>query len=169
MKPAAIFTVFLTGILIPIPGIAQTPPARVFSADQVQAVYRVVLDRDALLLESVAGVIKDKEIRDGEVLVTAGSVQECTIHYVGSTDARAKNIYKTVKGPYEILNAGGIIADGEPHMHITLSTQGKDVVGGHLEKGCRVLYLAELTILKYSGPALTRKENANGIAILQTK
>ena len=85
------------------------------------------------------------------------------------TAARAKNVYKTVKGPYEILNAGGIIADGEPHMHITLSTEGKGGFGGHLEKGCRVLYLAEVTIFKYSGPPLTRKENPNGISLLQIK
>jgi predicted DNA-binding protein with PD1-like motif len=148
---------------------AQTPEPRTFPTAQIQDVYRVLLDRDSLLLESISGVIRQKEIRDGEVLVTAGSVQECAFHYVGTTAARPKNVYQTVKGPYEILNAGGIIADGEPHIHITLSTAGKNVVGGHLEKGCRVLYLAEITILKYSGPALTRKENANGVAILQPK
>ena len=151
------------------PAAAQAPEPRIFPAAQIQEVYRVLLDRDSLLLESIASVIRQKDVRDGEVLVTAGSVQQCTFHYVGSTAARAQNLYKTVKGPYEILNAGGIIADGEPHMHIALSTEGKTVVGGHLEPGCRVLYLAEVTILKYSGAPLTRKENTNGISILQLK
>lgn len=81
---------------------------------------------------------------------------------------QAKNAYKTVKGPFEILNAGGIIADGEPHIHITLSSP-KGAFGGHLEKGCRVLYLSEITLLKYAGPPLTRKENKNGISLLQAK
>jgi len=148
---------------------AQAPEPRLFPATQVQEVYRVLLDRDALLLESINGVIKQKDIRDGEVLVTAGSVQDCTYHYVGSIAAHPKNVFKTVKGGYEILNAGGIIADGEPHIHITLSTEGKGGFGGHLEKGCRVLYLAEVTILKYSGPALTRKDNTNGVSLLQLK
>jgi predicted DNA-binding protein with PD1-like motif len=142
---------------------------RTFGTAQVQEVYRVLLDRDALLLESIGDVIKEKGINDGEVLVTAGSVQECTYHYVTSTEAKAKNAYKTVKGPIEILNAGGIIAAGEPHIHITLSSLGKPAFGGHLEKGCKVLYLAEVTILKYSGPALVRKENANGISLLEGK
>jgi predicted DNA-binding protein with PD1-like motif len=141
----------------------------VFGAAHVQDVYRVVLDRNALLLESILDVIKQKNIQDGQVLVTSGSVQECTYHYVTSTALKAKNEYKTVKGPFEILNAGGLIADGQPHIHIALSSPEKGAFGGHLEKGCRVLYLAELTILKYSGPPLTRKNNQNGISILQEK
>jgi hypothetical protein len=159
-------TVFL---MVAAVAAGQAPEPRVFPPAQVQEVYRVLLDRDALLLESINSVIKQKDVRDGEVLVTSGSVQECTIHYVGSTDKLPRNVYKTVKGPYEILNAGGIIADGEPHMHIALSTGGRLLVGGHLEKGCKVLYLAEITILKYSGTALTRKDNANGVSLLQLK
>lgn len=140
----------------------------VFGAAHVQEVYRVLLDRDALLLESILDVIKQKDIRDGHVMVTAGSVQECTYHYVSSTDVKPKDIFKTVKGPFEILNAGGIIANGEPHIHITLaSPQG--AFGGHLEKGCRILYLGEVTLIKYAGPELIRKPNQNGVSLLQAK
>ena len=142
---------------------------KVFGGAQIQEVYRMALDRDGLLLESINDLIKEKNIQDGHVIVTAGSVQECTIHYVASTAAKPKDIFKTVKGPYEILNAGGIIADGAPHIHMTLSREGKSIVGGHLEKGCRVLYLAEITVLKYASPPLTRKSNENGVSLLQAK
>jgi hypothetical protein len=74
-----------------------------------------------------------------------------------------------VKGPFEILNAGGIIAAGEPHLHITLSSPDSGAFGGHLEKGCRILYLAEVTIWKYSGPPLSRTSNQNGVSLLQAK
>jgi len=159
----------MAALMIAKGGGAADPAARTFGAAQVQEVYRVLLDRDALLLESIGGVIKEKNIQDGEVLVTAGSVQECTFHYVISTAMKPKNAYKTVKGPYEILNAGGIIAAGEPHIHITLASLGKEAIGGHLEKGCRVLYLAEVTVFKYAGPPLTRKDNANGVSLLEAK
>jgi uncharacterized protein len=152
------------------PAVSQGPPApQVFGVARVEEIYRVVLDRDALLLESIAEVIRQKDIKDGEVLVTAGSVQECTYHFVTSTALKPKNEYKTVKGPFEILNAGGIIANGEPHLHITLSSAGKGAFGGHLEKGCKVLYLAEVTILKYSGEPLTRADNENGVSLLKSK
>jgi len=156
-------------LLTVLPLSAQAPPPQIFPASQIRDAYRVLLDRDAPLLESINSAIQQNQIRDGEVLVTAGSVQECTFHYVGSTAKTPKNVYKTVKGPYEILNAGGIIADGVPHIHITLSTNGSTVVGGHLENGCKVLYLAEITIFKYSGTPLTRKDNANGVSMLQAK
>ena len=147
-----------------------TPPApRVFAAAQVQEVYRVVLDRDALLLESIMDVIKQKNVQDGHVMITAGSLQECTYHYVVSTAQKPKDVYRTVKEPMEILNGGGIIADGVPHLHIALSTPGKPAFGGHLENGCRILYLGEVTVMKYTGEALTRKPNENGIGILTTK
>jgi predicted DNA-binding protein with PD1-like motif len=146
-----------------------TPGPEIFGATHIEEVYRVLLKRDALLLESIIDVIQQKDIQDGDVWITAGSVQECTFHYVTSTALRAANEYKTVKGPFEILNAGGIIAAGEPHIHITLSGRDKPAFGGHLEKGCRVLYLAEVTIVKYAGPQLTRRNNANGISLLQPK
>jgi predicted DNA-binding protein with PD1-like motif len=127
------------------------------------------LDRDALLLESITDVIKEKGIQDGHVMVTAGSVQECTYHYVVSKAQKPKDVYKTVKEPMEILSGGGIIADGLPHLHIALSIAGKGAIGGHLEKGCRILYLGEFTVVKYTGEALTRKPNENGIGLLTTK
>ncbi len=102
-------------------------------------------------------------------MVTAGSVQECTYHYVVSTEQKPKDVFKTVKGPFEILNAGGIIAGGQPHIHMTLSAPNKPAFGGHLENGCRILYLGELTVFKYGGPALTRKPNPNGISLLEAK
>lgn len=146
-----------------------TPPPRIFEPTQIQAVYRVLLDRDALLLESILDVIHQKNIQDGYVMVGSGSVQTCTYHYVTSTALKPVNAFKTVKGPFEILNAGGIVASGEPHLHITLSSPEKGAFGGHLEKGCRVLYLAEVTILQFRGPALTRANNKNGVALLQSK
>jgi hypothetical protein len=142
---------------------------QVFDSANIADVYRISLDRDALLLESITNVIKAKKIADGQVIISSGSVQECTYHYVTSTAVKANNEYKTVKGPAEILSGGGIIADGQPHIHIALSNPERGAYGGHLEKGCRVLYLAEVTIFRYAGPALTRKVNANGISILQPK
>lgn len=159
----------MAALVMQTPGRAADAKARVFGGSQIQEVYRLVLDRDALLLESILDAIKEKDIQDGEVLVTAGSVEECTYHYVTSTATKVKDAYKTVKGPFEILNAGGIIAAGVPHIHITLSSLGKGAFGGHLEKGCRVLYLGEVTILKYSGPPLIRKANENGISLLDAK
>ncbi len=149
---------------------AQTaPPPRIFEPAQVEAVYRVVLDRNALLLESVRQVIADKGVRDGHVQITAGSVSECTYHFVASTALKPRDLFKTVQGPFEILHGGGIIADGEPHIHISLADSRLGAFGGHLENGCRIRYLGEVTVIKYSGEALTRRKNSQGVSLLDKK
>jgi predicted DNA-binding protein with PD1-like motif len=164
MRTNYCITLFMTALATQA---AESP--RLFAGAQIQEVYRVLLDRNALLLESITDVIRQKDIHDGQVFVTAGSVQECTYHYVTSTALKPVNAYKTFKGAAEILNAGGLIASGEPHLHITLSTPAQGAFGGHLENGCRILYLAEITIVKYSGTPLTRKNNVNGVSLLQAR
>lgn len=170
MKPRLISTAAMLMMLLSSQATAQTASnMKVFGGAKVDEIYRVILDRGAMLLESINAVIKEKGIQEGQVQVTAGSLEECTFHYVESTSVKPKDLFKTVKGPYEILNAGGIIASGQPHIHMTIASGGKAAVGGHLENGCKVLYLAELTIFKYAAAPLMRKPNANGVMLLDSK
>ncbi len=142
--------------------------AESFGGAQIAEVCRVRLDRGDRLLESVQDVIQKHGIADGAVLTAAGSLQECTFHRVKSITEKPEDEFITVKEPMEILNVNGMITAGEPHLHLTLSG-AKGAFGGHLEKGCRVLYRAELTIAKFSGTALARKPNKDGVPLLQRK
>ena len=162
---AAAFAIESTGLAAS--DSAQTP--HIYGPEHIQEIYRVALDPDSLLLESIMSVIKQKNIEDGELVISAGSVKEASYHFVTTTEPNAKNEYKTVKGPFEILGGRGVIAAGQPHVHITFSAPDKGAFGGHLENGTRVLYLAEITFYKFAGPPLARKKNANGIEILQAK
>jgi uncharacterized protein len=148
---------------------AQTGGAgKLFGGAHMDEVYRLRLDRDDLLLEAVLAAVKQHDIQDGAVVTGLGSVQECTYHGVKNLNPTAEQRYVTVKGPTEILNLNGIIAAGEPHLHITLSNF-KGAFGGHLEKNCKVLYRAELTIVKFTGTPLARKPNKEGTPVLQEK
>jgi len=151
--------------------LAMAPPARaeVFGGAQIQEIYRLRLDRGDLLLETILETIEKHNIQDGAVLTAAGSLQECTYHGVKSLAAKPEQLFTTRKGPMEILSVNGIIAAGEPHLHMTLSSPEGGAFGGHLEKGCKVLYRAELTIAKFSGTALARKPNQEGVPVMQRK
>lgn len=155
-------------LLPPADGADPTPP-KAFGGAQIQEIYRMRLDRDDLVLESINALIKDHDIQDGLVLTGVGSVQECTYHSVTSLAPVAQDEFITVKGPTEILNLDGIIAAGETHLHITLSTGKRGAFGGHLENGCKVLYRVELTVAKLSGAPLARKLNKDGTPALQAK
>ena len=164
-------------VLVAATSCSRVPPAaaassldgKIFGGAQVQEVFRLRLDRDDMVLESLLEAIKQHNIQDGAVLSAVGSLQECTYHGVTSLAQVAQDRFVTVKAPLEILNANGIIAAGEPHVHITMSNFEKGAFGGHLEKGCRVLYRAELTIAKFAGTPLERKLNKEGTPLLQKK
>ena len=143
--------------------------ADVFKGAQIQEVFRIRLDRGDLLLETIQDVIRKNDIQDGAVLTAAGSLQECTYHRVKSMAAKPEDEFLTVKAPIEIQNVNGLIAAGEPHIHLTLSSPDKGVFGGHLENGCKVLYRAEITIAKFSGTRLARKPNKDGVPMLQAR
>lgn len=68
-----------------------------------------------------------------------------------------------------LMQINGMIAAGEPHLHMTLSTPEGGAFGGHLEKGCKVLYRAEITIAKYTGTQLARKPNQEFVPLLGKK
>jgi predicted DNA-binding protein with PD1-like motif len=142
--------------------------AEILGGAQIAELYRVRLDRGDLLLETIQDVIQKNGIADGAVLTAAGSLQECTFHRVKSLAEKPENEFTTVKEPMEILNINGLIAGGEPHLHMTLAA-AHGAFGGHLENGCRVLYRAELTIARFSGPRLVRKPNQAGVPVLQRK
>ena len=145
-----------------------TVAAEVFGGAQVQEIIRVRLDRGDLLLETIMDTIKKHDIQDGALMTAVGSLQECTFHGVVSLAEKPEQKFTTKKGAMEILNINGLIAAGEPHFHMTLSTTD-GAFGGHLENGCKVLYRAELTIAKFRGQAVARKPNAAGVPMLQKR
>ncbi len=156
-----------TSALLSLP--ASALAGEVFSGTKVQDVIRMRLDRGDLLLESILDAIQKNGIQDGAVITAAGSLQECTYHGVKSLAAKPEQLFTTKKGPMEILQINGMIAAGEPHLHMTLSTPEGGAFGGHLEKGCKVLYRAEITIAKYTGTQLARKPNHEGVPLLGKK
>ena len=49
----------------------------------------------------------------------------------------------------------GLIVQGDPHIHVTISTID-GALGGHLEEGCRVYVLCDLYFAEVKGNALKR-------------
>ena len=122
----------------------------VFPATKIDAVYRIRIPPDSMVLESIQAFIAKNGIQDGAVLTGLGSVHGCTVHGVGSK-------MRVFTEDMELDSLEGIIASGEPHLHAVLSYE-KGAVGGHLEKNCRVLSHVELTIVHFAGPPVLREK-----------
>jgi predicted DNA-binding protein with PD1-like motif len=121
-----------------------------FPTAKIDAVYRLRIPPDSMLLEAIQAFIDKNDIQDGAVLTGLGSVHGCTVHGVGSK-------LRVFTEDMELDSLEGIIASGQPHLHAVLSYE-KGAVGGHLEKNCRVLSHVELTIVHFSGTPVLREK-----------
>lgn len=135
--------------------------------------YLVIrLDRGDLALESLRAACADHDIDTGVVVSGIATFSNLTIHYVNRTDLPSeqaeRNVTKELEGSWEINSVGGVIADGELHLHVT-GFDGDRTVAGHLEDGCAVNVLGEFTIRAFDDIALTRRPDENGVSRLQRR
>jgi len=130
------------------------PPAatasEAFPPAKIDQVYRLRIPPDSFLLEAIQAFIDKNHIQDGAVLTGVGSLKGCTVHGVGSK-------MRVFTEDMELDTLQGIIASGQPHIHAVLSYE-KGAVGGHLEKNCRILSHAEVTIVRFAGPPVLREK-----------
>ena len=139
-----------------------------FKGAKIKEIYRMRLDPGDLLLESIQEFIDRENIKDGAVVAGIGTLSECRMHWITKTTFPSVNKIETIKAPLEVSAIHGIIADGKPHLHMTVSDYEK-AIAGHVEEGCRVMYLFELVIESYEGVKLTRRPNEHGTSMLQRK
>lgn len=139
-------------LLLPLALLAEGPAPEVFPA-QVTQVYRIRIDKGAMLLESIVEAAKKHGVTDGAVLTAVGALSECTFHGVGGSK-------QSIKEDMEINHLGGILAGGEPHLHVVLTNAKRGAFGGHLENGCQVGNRVELTLARFNGQPLAREKGA---------
>ena len=120
------------------------------------------------MLQCVNQAISEHNIKNGAVVSMIGTLDKARYHMIQTTQDDPTNGFYTVEGPIEVAAGQGLIIDGQPHIHICMATPEASYLG-HLEEGCRVLYLAEIAIEKYSDEELTRKKDEFGIAALGCK
>ena len=109
-----------------------------------------------MLLESIQRAIEQQNVRNGVVVSGIGTLKNFHMHYITHTDFPPADEFVNIEGPLELLSASGVIADGEPHLHVVVSCGRDEVYAGHLEPNSEVAYLAEIAILKCNDLAMAR-------------
>lgn len=139
-----------------------------FKGAKAKEIYRLRLDPGDLLLESIQELIRREDIKDGAITSGIGTLSECRMHWITTTTFPSVNKIETIRAPLEVSSISGIIADGVPHLHMTVSDTVR-AIAGHVEEGCKVMYLAEIVIESYEGVPLTRRPNKYGTKMLEKK
>lgn len=130
----------------------------------------VALEPGEMLLESLREAIRKHDIRSGVVVSGIGTLKTCQMHFIEHTDFPPKDKFFTLKAPLELVSVSGIVADGEPHLHVVVSCGEGHVWAGHLEPESEVAYLAEIALLKFNDLAMVRRlDEVRRIRLLEPK
>jgi predicted DNA-binding protein with PD1-like motif len=137
-----------------------------FKTGRAGKIYALRLDQGDFVLESIKKLISAEKIRNGVVVSGIGTLDMCTMHMVATTGYPIVEYFDRHEGKaLELVVIQGIIADGVPHLHMVVSDQ-KQAYAGHLEEGCRILYLGEIVIQELPDFNLTRIVNKNNVKLL---
>lgn len=139
----------------------------VFSGGRVREMIALRLDQGEDVLGSIEAVAKEKDIHTGVVVSGIGTLDRARLHHITHTGYPPKDRFVEYEGPIELLSIDGIIAEHAPHLHTCISIEETTYMG-HLEPGCRVLYLAEIAIAVLDGVRLRRRPHPEtGVGQLQ--
>lgn len=111
-----------------------------------------------LLLEGLRDVCRRANVHTGVLMTGIGSLSFGRIHSVVTNDVPPRDLFLDLPGPLEVVGFRGIIANHEPHVHISLMDKDGKFYGGHLEEGCTILTLSEVSILRTPDIRLTRRK-----------
>ncbi|MBM4418532.1 MAG: DNA-binding protein [Chloroflexi bacterium] len=127
----------------------------------------VALRRGDLLFESIERVAREADVHSGVLMSGIGSLTRAHIHTVRSTDYPPREEYFQLRGALEIVQFGGIIANYQPHLHISLWDERRNYFGGHVHEGCEILTLSEISIHRLKDLRLTRRAlDTSGVGLL---
>lgn len=122
----------------------------------IEKVHIVRIDPGEDVLQALRKFLAESGLTQAVVLGGYGTLTTYHIHWVGHTRIPTRVLYGEGEGGIEILAMNGLVVDGKPHIHITLSST-VGAFGGHLEEGCTAYVLCEIYFGEVSGPKLSYK------------
>lgn len=135
----------------------------IFTGKQTGRVHLLHLTQGDDLLISIRQAAKDLGIKTGIVTSGIGSLRKTVYHYTDAKTEKPKDVFVTVDNVTELVSLQGIILEGEPHLHAMFTEEGgKTGHGAHVEEGCEVLYLAEISIIEAADLPVGRRAGKYG-------
>ena len=123
----------------------------------VKKIHIVRVDPGEDVLACVELFLAERSIKQAVVIGGYGTLAAFHLHWVKDNRIPAENRYAQGEGGIEILSMNGLVVSGQPHIHVSLSTQ-VGAFGGHLEPGCIAYVLCEIFFAEVEGVAMTRQQ-----------
>ena len=117
------------------------------------------------ILEGILNQCKEMDVKDAIVTGGIGSLRKLSFHRILDIKDDPSNEYLTIEGPIELTALNGMILNGEPHLHVT-ACDTRQFYGGHMELGCEVQYLGEISLIEIPEANLARRLDQFGISYI---
>jgi len=127
-----------------------------FASMNLSRIHILRVDAGEDVLKSIQRFLQEANIRQAVVLGGYGTLAAYHLHWVTHNRIPTDNAFGQGEGGIEILSMNGLVVDGEPHIHVALSTPD-GAFGGHLEPGCIAYVLCEVFFAEVEGVALSRQ------------
>ncbi|MGD9046416.1 MAG: DNA-binding protein [Anaerolineae bacterium] len=127
-----------------------------FASMNLSRIHIVRVDPGEDVLESCQRFLKEADIQQAVVLGGYGTLAAYHLHWVTHNRIPTENLFRRGQGGIEILAMNGLVVEGEPHIHVALST-ADGAFGGHLEPGCIAYVLCEVFFGEVKGVSLSRQ------------
>ncbi|EGU60363.1 hypothetical protein VINI7043_09240 [Vibrio nigripulchritudo ATCC 27043] len=115
----------------------------------------VQLTRGQDLKSAISSIVKTEQIQAGSIASCIGSLSTACLRLAGASE------YLRLSEPLEIVSVMGTLTPEHQHIHISVSKQSGEVVGGHLMEGACIDTTAELILHSYERLTFSREYDRN--------
>jgi len=127
-----------------------------FASMTVKRIQILRVDPGEDVLEAIESFLKEANIQQAVVLGGYGTLAAYHLHWVTHNRIPPQSCFGRGEGGIELLSMSGLVVDGEPHIHVTLSTPD-GAFGGHLEPGSIAYVVCEVFFAEVEGVTLSRQ------------
>lgn len=92
------------------------------------------------LIEEIEGFSAAHNIEAGCILCAVGSLTHATLRLAN------RPAYNEYESHFEIVSLTGTVSTHGSHLHISISDENGQTIGGHLVPGCKIYTTAELVV-----------------------
>jgi uncharacterized protein len=103
------------------------------------------------LFDSISLFVREKQVQAGCVLSGVGSLTQVALRFAN------QDSYANFRGHFEIVSMTGTVSIHGSHLHISVSNEEGNTIGGHLDSGCKIYTTAEIVLAVFDDVVYKRE------------
>ena len=103
------------------------------------------------LFDSISLFIRENHVQAGCILSGVGSLTDVALRFAN------QETYASFKGHFEIVSMTGTVSIHGSHLHISVSREDGQTIGGHLDSGCKIYTTAEIVLTVFEDVVYKRE------------